>query len=188
MTVSQCSGLFSFAGDLILVTLELETGGRMTEHVKGALSLWDMIVYFQDQLKSPGKFTSPSTGRVVLFLQGREVHSSDIHLAFPSVPRLTLSLSLFPPFLLLLLLEQFFSDEHLKMTLLELGLTPERGVTFGIAFRELAQGGVTSQPFQQIQIEPSENELGDWLFFLQSKLPFSSFLFSSICRTAAQAQ
>ena len=44
------------------------------------------------------------------------------------------------------------------MTLLELGLIPERGVTFGIAFRELAQEAVTSQPFQRVQIEPSENE------------------------------
>jgi len=67
----------------------------MTERVKGALSLWDMLVYFQDQLKSPGKFTSPSTGRVVLFLQGREVQY--IRLTFPSFQG---SLSLFSPFLL----------------------------------------------------------------------------------------
>ena len=42
------------------------------------------------------------------------------------------------------------------MTLLELGLTPETGVTFGVAFRELMQEGVASQPFQRVQIESSE--------------------------------
>ena len=101
----RLSPLFFLAGDLILVTLELETGGRMTERVKGALSLWDMLVYFQDQLKSPGKFTSPSTGRVVLFLQGKEVQT--LQEGAPFVCRsfalqaylFFLSLPFFPPFL-----------------------------------------------------------------------------------------
>lgn len=63
--------------------MELETGGKITEKVDGTRSLWEMLEFFQNQLRSPGKFTSPSTGSVVLFFQGKEVRTPSRSSWFP---------------------------------------------------------------------------------------------------------
>jgi hypothetical protein len=58
--------------DYASVTLKLESGGKLTELFKPDVTLWDMLNSFQDELKSPGKFTNPSKGKLFLIIDGKE--------------------------------------------------------------------------------------------------------------------